>query len=114
MKLTEIEELANRIANLRSDEFNHDVSAMTEWLEPNAEHLAEATIKLVELVRVQSEALQFYADFINGKNVQPIFDDENSTRAQIYERYKEYSLGDLGLKAFETLDKAKQLGIEVE
>lgn len=113
MTLNEIEELAKRIANLRSDEFNHDVSAMTEWLEPNSEYLAEATLKLCALVRVQSEALKFYADFINGKNVQPIFDDETSSRAQIYERYKEYSLGDLGLKAFETLDKAKQIGIEV-
>ncbi len=45
-------------------------------------------------------ALEFYA---NGKNFQTIFDDPVGTRAEIYERYQAYSMGDLGVKAHEAL-----------
>lgn len=49
------------------------------------------------------EALEFYADFASGKKHQFIFDDETSSRAAVYERYKEHSMGDLGIKAMEAL-----------
>src|SRR5574343_312074 len=51
------------------------------------------------------EALEFYADFAKKEKHQCIFDDETSSRAAVYERYKEYSIGDLGVKAHEALAK---------
>ncbi len=69
--------------------------------------LREEIDDLRSQLKIAIEALEFYADFINGKNNQPIFDDEHSTRAQIYERYKEYSIGDLGVKAHEALERLK-------
>lgn len=58
MKLTEIKALAERIANLRSDEFGHDVSATESWLSENADTLAEQTLKLVEWV----QSVQYYTN----------------------------------------------------
>lgn len=47
------------------------------------------------------EALEFYKDI--QKNHSFIFDNEQSSRAQIYEKYKEYSIGDVGVLAHKTL-----------
>lgn len=60
-------------------------------------------------LEIATEALEFYADFASGKKHQLIFEDETSSRAAVYERYKEYSIGDLGVKALEALQKIKNL-----
>jgi hypothetical protein len=54
------------------------------------------------------ECLEFYAAFATKENHQFIFDDENLSRAQIYEKYKKCSIGSLGVKAYETLSEIKQ------
>lgn len=64
--------------------------------------------RLTAVIRELSEALEFYSDFATGKNNQPIFEDEQSSRAKIFERYQQYSIGDLGLKAHEALAKAAE------
>lgn len=69
----------------------------------DAQHFDAVVTELMEIVEMQREALQFYSDFASGKNNQPIFDDENSNRARIYEKYAQYSIGDLGVTAHKTL-----------
>lgn len=88
MTLTEIEELAKeRIANDdRKYPENH-----------NAVDLAEATLKLIEIVRVQSEALVLTM----GKIENSFMNNLPCSAANL-----EY--------AIDAIDKAKQIGIEVE
>ncbi len=62
------------------------------YLYAQAEHEA-LTAKLVT-------ALEFYAD---RKNFQLIFDNEEESRAEVYEKYKTHSIGDLGVMAIEAL-----------
>lgn len=49
------------------------------------------------------EALTYYADF--AQKARLIFDNETDSRAEVYEKYSEYSIGTLGIKAFECLAK---------
>lgn len=67
---------------------------------------------LLDVIEAQGEALAFYADLIH--NHQFIFDDETSSRAEVYERYEKYSIGDLGVKATETITKIEALIKESE
>ncbi len=63
--------------------------------------------ELKEALRIATEALEFYKDI--GKNHSFIFDDVEASRAQVYERYSKTSIGDMGVKAYEALDRIKKL-----
>lgn len=59
-----------------------------------------------ELVRERArnaklrEALEFYS---KRENFTLIFDNENDSRAEVYEKYKKYSIGDFSVRAIEAL-----------
>ena len=69
------------------------------------DELQEKINSLCKENKTLREALEFYAAFASGKNYQFIFDDESSSRAEVYERYKKCSIGTLGLKAREALEE---------
>lgn len=56
---------------------------------------------LISRVKRLTTALEFYSD---GRNFETVFENESGTRAQIFEKYKEYSISDLGLVAREALE----------
>jgi hypothetical protein len=49
------------------------------------------------------EALEFYKDMAIKKNHILIFDNEKDSRGEVYEKYKEYSIGAIGVKAASAL-----------
>jgi len=65
-------------------------------------YIAGATAML-DLLMPFVEVAEFYDKFAEPDNHQFIFDDPESSRAEIYERYKQYSIGDVGIKARQAL-----------
>ena len=72
--------------------------------------LAKENASLRESLKLAVEALEFYSEMAVKRNHKFIFDDETKSRGEVYEQYKEHSIGDLGMKAFEALAKIKAKG----
>jgi hypothetical protein len=60
-KLKEISERADKAASAVSDDFGHSVTKCIEWQVSQLYQIDEDVQKLIEVIRVQSEALRFYA-----------------------------------------------------
>ncbi len=61
----------------------------------------EYVLKLEAELKIATDALGFYSD---RKNFQLIFDNEEDSRAEVYEKYKANSIGDFSFKAIEALN----------
>ena len=67
----------------------------------------QSTLESERKRRIEAEgALRFYANI--QKNHIFIFDDETSSRGEIYEKYKQHSIGDMGVKAIAHFEKYKE------
>lgn len=75
------------------------------FLQKENQKLKAACLKL-------KEAADFYKGFLNKDNYKLIFDNENDSRAQVYEKYKESSIGDFGVKAHEVLNSRELKDVE--
>ena len=69
---------------------------------PEHQKALDKITMLESVIDEMKECLEFYKNK-DGTNFKPIFEDENSTRINIYESYKKYSIGDLGVNAIKTL-----------
>lgn len=88
----------DRVVSIKPNLNSNSLSHISEYMHA-IEHQAYTDLK--QQADMLYEALIFYADMAINKNHELIFDNENSSRAQVYERYKKYSIGDLGAKAVE-------------
>jgi len=70
-----------------------------EWMETSSRWHGRFN-KLQEQNKKLQECVEFYSKKENHKL---IFDNENESRAEVYEKYKEYSIGDYCLKAIKCL-----------
>lgn len=61
-ELTELERLAKKIANVRSDDFGHSVTEMLEWVFQESGNLTDAVPKLIAECRRLRAALEVCAD----------------------------------------------------
>jgi hypothetical protein len=66
---------------------------------------AKAFDEYEQKLSIAREALEFYKNIKDNHTL--IFDDEGNSRAEVYEKYKKHSIGDLGIKAREALEELK-------
>ena len=83
-----------------------------DWNDPLcADHyfmfIEEENKTLKAQLAIAVEGLEFYSNIAQDDNHQFIFADETDSRAEVYERYKDCSIGNLGVKAHDTLQKIK-------
>jgi len=105
IKLNEIrDELAEQFWKRTWDNFGSDFMDMHKHFcnDNIAEYFSAGFDAAMERVKPVIDALEFYS---NRENFTLIFDSEDSSRAELYEQYKRYSIGDYSLKAKEALAK---------